>query len=128
MLGASFCVLCASLFWSWEYSVGPVPPVARRLFGNDEMAYVLVGAASATSWLAVSMLVPHLAAGRAWAASPRLCALTAAAGASVHLFEPAGGAAGCAAVALLTAVGSTAALTAHRGVSAVARAVHVGSL
>ena len=74
--GASFVFVCFVLYVSWEYNVGPVPAVAAKIFAQSEAAFVLVGAASATMWLSVSMLLEATGA----AASPTLCGLTALAG------------------------------------------------
>ena len=78
----SFLILCASLYAAWELQIGPVPPVAAHLFAS-ETAFVVGGAASATAWIALSMLCQHTQFGRSWSSSPRLCALTALSGVAV---------------------------------------------
>ena len=107
--------ICAALFLSWEWQLGPVPPVAQRIFGSQS-AYVLVGAASATLWLCVPMCLEHTATGRAWTTSPSMCALTALAGATLLGLAPLaelslGGTAMC----FAGIVGSTAMAAAPRG-------------
>ena len=74
--GTAFVFLCAALYLSWEYNVGPVPAVCSKLFAQSEAAYVLVGAASSTAWLCVSMLLEATGA----RGSPTLCGLTAVGG------------------------------------------------
>ena len=111
----AFVLLCAALFLSWEWQLGPVPPVAQRIFGSQS-AYVLVGAASATLWLCVPMCLEHTATGRAWTTSPSMCALTALAGATLLGLAPLaelslGGTAMC----FAGIVGSTAMAAAPRG-------------
>lgn len=56
-LGA-FGFICVVLSLSWQYNVGPVPPVMKRLFAS-EASFVLVGAQSMATWLLCSMLLPH---------------------------------------------------------------------
>ena len=86
-LTACFCLLCACNYAAWELDVGPLPAATVRLFQIHESTFVLIGALEAMGWLSISMLMQHSSFGRSWAASPKLCGLTALAGSLVHAFD-----------------------------------------
>jgi len=76
----AFGLLCACLYAAWEFQVGPVPAFAADHFCLSEAAFVLSGAASATAWLTLPMLLEHSRVGRAWLSSPRSALFTSVAG------------------------------------------------
>jgi len=87
MTVVSFCVLCAALWWSWEYQVGPAPAYLSEGRHWSERFYILSGAVSMTGWLAFSMLMPHSSVGRRMQSSRLLHCLVAVLGTVVYYFD-----------------------------------------
>jgi len=97
-----FSLLCAVLYWAWEWKVGPVPPVGELLF-SSEASFVIVGAASMTAWLAASMLLQHSAIGRLCTRSTLLHVLLMASGFALEAMDaPLAPSLGCFAAASAT--------------------------
>lgn len=89
---ASFAFLCAVLYLAWEFQIGPVPaavgaeaPWAAKL--GSEGAFVLIGAASMSVWLACSMLVPFSKLGDKALKAPSLHGGITAVGTCMALFD-----------------------------------------
>ena len=105
---ASFAFLCAVLYLAWEFQIGPVPAaVGAKL--NSEAAFVLIGAASMSVWLACSMLVPHSQLGDKVLAAPSLHGCITAVGAGMALFDLSAGAS----TAVFVLAGCTGVLASH---------------
>jgi len=95
-VAALFVLFCAALWWSWEYKVGPVPPMAELLFAS-EASYIFGGAASLCAWLVASMVLPHTGTfGRMYTSSRALHHLIAILGVGLYLLDmPTFGVAAC---------------------------------
>jgi hypothetical protein len=91
-----FLLFCGALWWSWEYKVGPVPPIAELLFAS-ETSYVFGGAASLCAWLVASMVLPHTGPfGRLYTSSRALHQVIATIGVGLYLLDmPTFGVAAC---------------------------------
>lgn len=83
---ASFAFLCAVLYLAWEFQIGPVPAAVGPMLGS-EGAFVLVGAASMSVWLACSMAVPFSKLGDKALKAPSLHGAITAVGTCMALFD-----------------------------------------
>jgi hypothetical protein len=84
---ACFCVVSATLWWSWHYQVGPAPTYLGEGRHWSERLYIVSGALSMTAWLTFAMLMPHSSFGRHLQSSRVLHCVVAILGAMVYYFD-----------------------------------------